>query len=196
PSSPSKPGSSAEPAPVQADSSTTTQDRSPEADNFDRIFDDVSLGKQAPSDESAATPEAEAADSSAPRRAPGEVALDEINEQWADFIEHLRKEVPQMLYFQMQRVEPVSLEKGTLLLRCNDDFAKKIVDENSRRLGKILEHQIDAFLNIDCRVQKNNDSTQQSESPYERFKKLQERDPTIKTLVDLFGAELDYNLNQ
>ncbi len=33
-------------------------------------------------------------------------------------------------------------------------------------------------------------------APYERFKKLQDRDPTIKKLVELFGAELDYNLNQ
>ncbi|SHF17247.1 DNA polymerase-3 subunit gamma/tau [Fodinibius roseus] len=195
-SSPPTPDSSAEPAHIQKESSSSRPDRSSPADSFDRIFDDTSLGEQTPSGESSATPDTEAAAPPAPRRAPGDVTLDEVGKQWEDFIEHLRKEVPQMLYFQMQRVEPVSLEKGTLLLRCNDDFAKKIVDENSRQLGKILEQQIDAFLHIDCRVQRNNDNAQQSESPYERFKKLQERDPTIKTLVDLFGAELDYNLNQ
>lgn len=180
--------------PVEAESSTA--DRSDRKDNFDQIFDDVSLGKQMTSDEAPVPPSAETATPAAPKRAPKDVTLDEINEHWDGFIEHLRQEVPQMLYFQMQRVEPISLQNGTLLLRCNDDFAKKIVEENSRQLGKILEGQIDAFLNIDCQVQKDKDNTQKSESPYERFKKLQERDPTIKTLVELFGAELDYNMNR
>lgn len=130
------------------------------------------------------------------KRAPKDVSLDEINDQWDHFIEQLRQEVPQMLYFQMQRVKPITLKNGDLLLRCNDDFAKKIVEENKRQLGKILAQQIDAFLNIDCRVQKEKTDPEASMSPYERFKKLQERDPTIKTLVELFGAELDYNLNQ
>ncbi len=96
----------------------------------------------------------------------------------------------------MQRVDPVELKNGDLKLRANDDFAKKIVDENRRRLGKLLEDEIGAFLNLTCIVQKQEKSGEDSMSPYERFKKLQERDPTIKKLVELFGAELDYNLNQ
>ena len=101
-----------------------------------------------------------------------------------------------MLYFQMQRVEPIELKNGILRLRCNDDFAKKIVDENKRRLAKFLEDEIGAFLNFESIVQKDESKTEESTSPYERFKKLQKRDPTIKKLVELFGAELDYNLNQ
>lgn len=191
-----------DPAPVSTSATepvkeeSPTADRSSREDNFDQIFDDVSLGKQTKPDEASVSPSAGPAVPSAPKRAPKDVTLDEISDHWDDFIERLRQEVPQMLYFQMQRVEPIRLQNGTFLLRCNDDFAKKIVEENSRQLGKILEHQIDAFLNIDCQVQKDKSNTQKSESPYERFKKLQERDPTIKTLVELFGAELDYNLNQ
>ncbi len=96
----------------------------------------------------------------------------------------------------MQRVDPVKLKNGELVLRANDDFAKKIVDENKRRLGKFLEDEIGAFLNFKCIVQKKESDTEESMSPYERFKKLQERDPKIKKLVELFGAELDYNLNR
>lgn len=101
-----------------------------------------------------------------------------------------------MLYFQMQRLDPVKLKNRELTLRCNDDFAKKIVEENKRQLSKVLEQKIGLFLKFKCIVQKNGQHTEESMSPYERFKKLQERDPKIKTLVELFGAELDYNLNQ
>ncbi len=96
----------------------------------------------------------------------------------------------------MQRVDPIKLKNGELLLRCNDYFAKQTVDENKRRLCKILEDIIGAFLTFECVVQKDGSDPEESMSPYERFKKLQERDPTIKKLVELFGAELDYNLNQ
>ena len=176
---------------------TQPAEQSAEDDNFDHLFGEASLAKKTDSNGSA--PQQKQAATGAqhsPKRAPKDVSLGEIKKCWDDFIEELRQEVPQMLYFQMQRVEPITLKNGDLLLRCNDDFAKKIVEENKRQLGKILAQEIDAFLNIDCRVQKDEVDPEASMSPYERFKKLQERDPTIKTLVELFGAELDYNLNQ
>ncbi|SMO81943.1 DNA polymerase III subunit gamma/tau [Fodinibius sediminis] len=169
---------------------------SPEEEDFDQLFDGTSLKKEKKSASKSAPAAVSTAAPSAPKRPPKDVSLEEISEHWDRYIDLLRQEVPQMLYFQMQRVEPISLQKGTLQLRCNDDFAKKTVEENDRRLGKILEREIGAFLSIRCQVQKDKHSAEKSMSPYERFKKLQERDPTIKTLVELFGAELDYNLNQ
>lgn len=130
------------------------------------------------------------------KRAPKDVDFKEIEQCWSSYLDGLRQHVPQMLYFQMQRVDPVTLKNGELVLRANDDFAKKIVDENKRRLGKFLEDEIGAFLSFKCIVQKKKSDAEESMSPYERFKKLQERDPKIKKLVELFGAELDYNLNQ
>lgn len=178
---------------------TAVKEREPE-DDFSNLFGESSLGggKQKPSNESGETgvsatqiePEQKA------KRAPKDVSLDEIKEKWDEYIDDLRNHVPQMLYFQMQRVDPIELKNGELILRCNDDFAKKIVDENQRRLSKYLENHIDAFLTFESRVQKDESNKEETMSPYERFKKLQEKDPTIKKLVELFGAELDYNLNQ
>src|SRR5699024_12507987 len=59
-----------------------------------------------------------------PKRAPKDVSLKEVKDQWDSFIELLRREVPQMLYFQMQRLKPTELKNGDLLLHCNDGFAK------------------------------------------------------------------------
>lgn len=167
-------------------------------DEFSNLFGKSSLSK--PSQENAESAsqltETEVVDKPDKRKAPKNVTLEEIEQQWEAYIDRLRKHVPQMLYFQMQRVDPIKLKNGSLLLRCNDDFAKKIVEENKRQLGKLLEKEIEAFLTFKCVVQKNESDAEESMSPYERFKRLQKRDPRIKTLVELFGAELDYNLNQ
>jgi len=132
----------------------------------------------------------------ATREVPKNLKLQEINDAWPAYVEALRSQVQQMLYFQMQRMEPVALKNRELTLRCSDDFAKKILEENKKRLAKVLEAEIGVFLRLKCNVRKTEQETEESKSPYERFKALQERDPKIKKLVELFGAELDYNLNQ
>ncbi|GAA5522548.1 DNA polymerase III subunit gamma/tau [Aliifodinibius salicampi] len=170
----------------------------PNDDDFDQLFGRSSLNKEVSnaSNGSGTPAREEQKTESSPKRAPKDISFDEVLDCWDPFIDDLRKEVPQMLYFQMQRLKPAKLENGDLLLHCNDDFAKQVVEENSRQLGQILGKQLNAFLNIKCKVKKRETTEEESMSPYERFKKLQERDPTIKTLVELFGAELDYNLNQ
>jgi DNA polymerase-3 subunit gamma/tau len=176
--------------------STAEEPEQEEDDEFSNLFGESSLGQPSPGNESGTETATETISNTIPKRAPKDVTLDEITKHWEAYLDDLRQHVPQMLYFQMQRVDPIKLKNGALLLRCNDDFAKKIVEENKRRLGKLLEDQIGAFLSLSCTVQKDESDPEESMSPYERFKKLQERDPIIKKLVELFGAELDYNLNQ
>lgn len=132
----------------------------------------------------------------ATKEPPGNLSLQDVKDAWPAYIEALRSQVQQMLYFQMQRMEPILLKNRELTLRCSDDFAKKILEENKKRLAKVLEDEIGLFLRLKCKVQKNEQEIEESKSPYERFKALQDRDPKIKTLVELFGAELDYNLHQ
>lgn len=169
-------------------------------DELDDLFGEPSLGSSASSPANAnGTRSASAQVTQKPsevKQAPKDLSLNHIKDIWSTYVESLRKEVPQMLYFQMQRLEPTKLKNRKLTLRCSDDFAKKIIEENSRNLGKLLERKIGLFLQIRCIVKKNKQDAEESMSPYERFKKLQERDPKIKTLVELFGAELDYNLNR
>ncbi len=132
----------------------------------------------------------------ATKEPPKNINLNDVKEVWPNYVESLRSKVQQMLYFQMQRMDPVALKNRELTLRCSDDFAKKILEENKKRLAKVLEEETGVFLRLKCIVQKTEQDTEESMSPYERFKALQERDPKIKKLVELFGAELDYNLNQ
>lgn len=174
------------------------------AHSFETIFGAPSLGNGAETatavqqqqrkkmpDNSSAT------ESSDPTGAPQRtITLQDVKEIWDTYVTNLKEHVPQMLYFQMQRVEPVKLKNRELLLQCNDTFAQKMVEEHKRELAKILEGNVGGFLRFNCQVRPKKQDEETSMSPYERFKKLQQRDPQIKMLVELFGAELDYNLNQ
>jgi len=172
------------------------------AQDYDNFFGEPSLGNGKKTDPSVngseSTPEHKIAAETevATKEPPKNVSLREVKEAWPSYVESLRSKVQQMLYFQMQRMDPVALKNRELTLRCSDDFAKKILEENIKRLAKVLEDEIGIFLRLKCIVQKTEQDTEESMSPYERFKALQERDPKIKKLVELFGAELDYNLNQ
>ena len=185
-----------QPEPVETDSDSANAQ--PEVDP---IFGAPSLGNG--SGATATIPETKTAQKDQPEEAPfapksssRTITLEDVKENWDLYVTSLKDEVPQMLYFQMQRVEPASLKNRELTLRCNDDFAKEMVKEHKRELAKYLEGKVGGFLRFNCRVRKKETQEESSMSPYERFKKLQQRDPQIKTLVELFGAELNYNLNR
>lgn len=181
--------------------SNTTHTESPARD-YQNFFGEPSLGNGKKTDPSVNGTDSKPKQSSeeeseiAVKEPPKNISLHEVKEAWPAYVESLRSRVQQMLYFQMQRMDPVSLKNRELTLRCSDDFAKKILEENKKRLAKVLEDEIGIFLRLKCIVQKTEKDTEESMSPYERFKALQDRDPKIKKLVELFGAELDYNLNQ
>jgi len=122
------------------------------------------------------------------------VYLHTIKEKWPEYIDALENHIPKMLHLQMQRVEPVDLKNGELTIRCNDAFTERMVDENRAILSRTLKQICGGYVRIKCQVSPKNKTISETEtlSPYERFKKLQEKDPKIRTIVELFGAELDY----
>ena len=118
--------------------------------------------------------------------------LHDVKELWPAYLTKLQSQVPQMLYLQMQRVDPIDLQHKVLTLRVNDAFAQKMIEENKVMLSRTLKQVAGSHLRLKCSVQKSKKSSSETLSPYERFKRLQERDPKIKTIVELFGAELEY----
>ncbi|MDZ7683614.1 MAG: hypothetical protein U5J63_18355 [Fodinibius sp.] len=179
---------------------TVDQQKEEEDDDIDNLFGKSSLNSTKNTNGSASQNTTQsttrAKEAKVPKRAPKDISLEEIEDCWDKYVQQLRHKFPELLYIQMQRVEPIKLKNGALTLQCNDDFAKQIVDENKRDLSKSLQEQLGAFLTFNCVVKMQETNTEDAKSPYERFKDLQERDPTIKKLVELFGAELDYNLNR
>jgi len=118
--------------------------------------------------------------------------LHDVKEIWPKYLEELNKHIPKMLFLQMQRVEPVDLQNNVLTIRCNDAFAKRMIDENDTILKRTLKQICGQYVQLKCEVYKQKKDSSETMSPYERFKQLQEKDPKIRTIVELFGAELNY----
>jgi DNA polymerase-3 subunit gamma/tau len=115
-----------------------------------------------------------------------------VRAKWSDFVEQTKGDVPQMLYFQLQRVSPLDLKKDTLVIKCGDHFARTMLEDNRLELSRLVSRYFGHNLRLESLVQEQKKEKTETMSPYERFKQLQQKDPTIRSLVELFGAELEY----
>jgi DNA polymerase III subunit gamma/tau len=118
--------------------------------------------------------------------------LHDVTGRWSKFLDNLKENSPKTLYYQMQRVEPRELNGRELTIAVDNEFARQLVDENRMMLAKTLKEEIGISLQLSCIVERDTKQTQETLSPYERFKELQKKDPQIRTIVELFGAELEY----
>ena len=78
-------------------------------------------------------------------------------------------------------------------LKFSDDFTAEIIESNKRDIARVLSECIGQRVQVDSRLVKT-EAEHRSNDPFERFKKLQEKDPVLRAVVELFGAELDYNI--
>ncbi len=118
--------------------------------------------------------------------------LHDVTGKWSSFLDNLKENSPRTLYYQMQRVELRELNGRELTIAVDNEFARQLVDENRMMLIKTLKEEIGTSLRLSCIVERDATQKQETLSPYERFKELQKKDPQIRTIVELFGAELEY----
>jgi len=118
--------------------------------------------------------------------------LDDIEACWKEFLNHVKENAPQMLYFQILRFKLKELKGTTLLVSVDNEFATNLVEENQQLLSSIFKRTSGTHIRFSCTVEKAADKKKESISPYERFKEIQKEDPNLKKIVNLFGAELEY----
>jgi len=118
--------------------------------------------------------------------------LDDIEACWKEFLNHVKENAPQMLYFQILRFKLKELKGTTLLVSVDNEFATNLVEENQQLLSSIFKKMSGTYIRFSCMVEQAEDKKKESISPYERFKEIQKEDPNLKKIVNLFGAELEY----
>ncbi len=118
--------------------------------------------------------------------------LHQVTGVWEKFVKELGPPVPVRVKMCLDSVKPVDLKGRELVLESRDHFVAQLIEENQQHLSVSLEPYIGAMLKIRCVVKIGEDQQNQAEDPYTRFRKLQEKDPRIKTIVDVFGAELEW----
>lgn len=126
------------------------------------------------------------------QKRPEQLNVADLKESWNKFVNQLEGEVPQMLHVQLERIEPVDISKRTVILRCDNTFAQKLIREHRKTISRGFSKFVGTGLQIDSKVVNDKTEKDRSKSPYERFKDLQNKDPKIRTIVEMFGAELEY----
>ena len=114
----------------------------------------------------------------------------DIEQNWTTFLEMVREQQGQTVYFTAQQAVPVDLEDGCVWVECNDAFTQNIFQEQRRIFSRILSRCFSCQLTIDCRLVQTKPAVE-SLDPYTRFRKLQQKDPKLRAIVDLFGAEIE-----
>jgi DNA polymerase-3 subunit gamma/tau len=118
--------------------------------------------------------------------------LDDIESCWKEFLNNVKENAPQMLYFQILRFKLKELKGTTLIVSVDNEFATNLVEENQQLLSSIFKRTSGTHIRFSCMVERAKDKKKESISPYERFKEIQKEDPNLKKIVNLFGAELEY----
>ncbi len=117
--------------------------------------------------------------------------VDHLEEYWGAFKKEVKNSAPQMLYYQIMRVKLKDLTGNRLTVSGESEFATNLFDENQELLSDLMKRVVGTRIRIHCIVERN-EKKKETLSPYERFKELQKKDPHLKSVVELFGAELDY----
>lgn len=119
------------------------------------------------------------------------VYLHSVKSVWDEYVQGLKEPIPSMVRLSMESVQPSELNGKSLTLSTSDHFIAQMIEEHQNVLSNSLETYVGHKLRIRC-VVKVTGKEKKAEDPYTRFKKLQEKDPRIKTIVDVFGAELEW----
>ncbi len=117
---------------------------------------------------------------------------DDIELHWKPFLEVVKENAPQMLYYQMLRVQLKDLRGTELILSADNEFATNLMEENQQMLSSFFKQVTGVYIRMKCIVERDEQKEKETLSPYERFKELQKKDPHLRTIVELFGAELEY----
>lgn len=122
---------------------------------------------------------------------PRKVTTEYVQERWEEYVESLKGDFPMLLHLQMERVKVVKVKGGEIHLECDNQFAQKMLNEQSTELQKKLMECVGAMLRFNVSVGEQTEENKPM-SVYERFKQIQQKDPIIRDIVEIFGAELEY----
>lgn len=95
----------------------------------------------------------------------------------------------------MKRCVLKEFENDALLLAVDNEFGLRMVQEHMRLFTDILTAMLGRRIRIMARVERGTSpAAAASRDPYEEFRDVLRKDPVARELVELFGAELRYDV--
>lgn len=118
--------------------------------------------------------------------------LEEIHQAWPEYIKQVKNTKQSILHLQIERAKIKHLNGSMLTLECEDSFAMRILKEQINVLSRTMKACLGYSLQFQFELSENKSRKSKAKNPYDRFKEIQQKDPIIKDIVELFGAELQY----
>lgn len=119
-------------------------------------------------------------------------SFSELMQRWPEYLNKLQEGSSSMLYFTIQRSRPVQFDNKQLFLECSDSFTSDIIREQQRYLSNLANSVFGVPVRILSRMADQPKDATDTHDPWDHFLKLQKKDPLLKDIVELFGAELVY----
>ena len=79
-----------------------------------------------------------------------------------------------------------------LILECDNPLSKQMLDQQARELSVFLKDHIGVMVQLQININDKKTAKTKEKNPYDLFKKLVQKDPIFKDIVDKLGAELEY----
>ena len=121
-----------------------------------------------------------------------QLSFDKIIEEWPSYLKGLEGRIPKILKLQVERVKPIELLGDQLILECDNPLSKQMLDQQARELSVFLKDHIGVMVQLQININDKKTAKTKEKNPYDLFKKLVQKDPIFKDIVDKLGAELEY----
>jgi hypothetical protein len=126
-----------------------------------------------------------------PREKP--ITFSEIADNWETWSNQLGDGFSNHLKRILATAKPKELNRHTLTIIVTDHFSKEMIDSNERLIEQSLLSFYNSVLSLDCLIVQDESNTKvEYLDPIDQLLKLQQTEPKIKTIVELFGAEPDF----
>lgn len=118
--------------------------------------------------------------------------IEDVENCWQEYLDYLSREVPLLLFEQVNRVRLKSLKGSEVIVSASDEFARNLIEENQRTLSALFKQQNGVHVRFRCVVERTKKKESEQLNPYERFRELQKKDSQLRSIVEIFGAEFEY----
>lgn len=119
-------------------------------------------------------------------------SIKDVENCWQEYLDFLNREVPLLLFEQVNRVRLKDLKGSEVIVSASDEFARNLIEENQKILSSLFKEKNGVHVRFKCVVERSQEKESEQLNPYERFRELQKKDSQLQSIVEIFGAEFEY----
>lgn len=119
------------------------------------------------------------------------VTVEEIESIWELFLKTVEPKVNMTMNVFLGRCKVDSVKENIIYIQVSDPLGEKVIEQHKRTLAISFNEILESRVQVEARFVRDKNEEQQLDF-YERFKLLQKKDPKVKSIIELFGAELIY----